>query len=769
MRARILDAAIRHGRGRNDVSSIGGSAPESDFDLEAGLSQFQEFLAGRDDLDDEERSREVERLREEAASNVLLAGFDAAGERAGLPGMEAFLAGLDESFEGTSEQAASRQASVQARLRGRLQDRRRLEDAERVRQASAERAVRAERASKLLSYLQDGEETPADAREVLDAARASAGLDDAALDRLDRVLDDRLSFERRRDTVLAQIDDTIAGDVPKMPGAGPSLGIVEGDRPWFAESPWLDCHFERWLRNRGSNLQGILKTMPYRPPRPGEPIGTCRHVLTGWPAYPDIIAYTRATGAVPPVVANRVAAQWEAGGDADKAEALVVADAIRTQTGSDIATPGIQKALSLLGAGASPDQVVAYRKTHPQAFEQIDGKPADEQIESPVPLPVGTTETGAGPTETDVAEERAWAEERRRSAAAELTPETLPREDLAKRQDETWNHWGRRIYEALDAAQTDGPDASMEISRRYFGELHKPENADVVRAMEQSVSLEAYLNPPRDQLISGVELDAFQAWKRENPNAPPSEYGLDQSFSAFLGADGNYYRHSVETSKRTGFHTALFHEGIEAFDNYTKVQLGDYKHIVLAGLSGGPSFGRGGLGRAAQSFARVTRQGQTVRNTKAIKTQTSNLREGGTQEEWEANEPLAEKIAGKPVPEKSNEENGVDLHLKYMEKWDQTQRMAADAKCKALCDLDTFVAKSDRSGSSGAKVYKDAGYIVPEGHDVDHIKDLQLGGTTTLDNLATLDASVNRSLGAQIWHQIKDLPQGTIINKVTIE
>lgn len=203
MRARILDAAIRHGRGRNDVSSIGGSAPESDFDLEAGLSQFQEFLAGRDDLDDEERSREVERLREEAASNVLLAGFDAAGERAGLPGMEAFLAGLDESFEGTSEQAASRQASVQARLRGRLQDRRRLEDAERVRQASAERAVRAERASKLLSYLQDGEETPADAREVLDAARASAGLDDAALDRLDRVLDDRLSFERRRDTVLA--------------------------------------------------------------------------------------------------------------------------------------------------------------------------------------------------------------------------------------------------------------------------------------------------------------------------------------------------------------------------------------------------------------------------------------------------------------------------------------------------------------------------------------------------------------------------------------
>jgi len=608
MRARILDAAIRHGRGGVDVTSIGASAPEPNFDLEAGLSQFEDVLADRDDLDDEGRSREVERLREEAASNVLLAGFDAAGERAGIAGMEAFLTGLDESFSGASEpkpEPVPRRTPVQARLQGRLQDRRRQEDGERARRASDERAARAERAAELRSYVLDGEETPDDAREVLDTARASEALDAAAVDRLDRDLENRLSFERERDAALTRIDDAIAGGSFSQRGLAIGQGIVEGDRPWWAEYPWLDCHFERWLKRRGADVQGILQTVPFMPPRPGEPHGSCRHVLTGWPAVPDIVAYAQAVGSVPPMVASRVAAQWEAGGDRDRAEALAIADAIRTQAGQAVAAPGLKKALSLMGAGASPQQVVAYRKSNPEAFEQNEGQPADRQNDRPLPTSAGAAEAGAivdrrgvsrtttEPSATDEAEERAWIEERRQSAAAQLAPESLPREDLAKREDETWNQWGRRIYEALDAAREDGSDATLEISRRYFGELYKPENADVVRAMEQKVSLEAYLNPPRDQLIAGAELEGFEAWQRENPGAKPSDYRLNRGHAAFLGADGNYYWHSLETSKRTGSHTALFHDGIEVFDNFANVRLGDYKHVVLAGLAGGPSFGRG--------------------------------------------------------------------------------------------------------------------------------------------------------------------------------
>lgn len=51
---------------------------------------------------------------------------------------------------------------------------------------------------------------------------------------------------------------------------------------------------------------------------------------------------------------------------------------------------------------------------------------------------------------------------------------------------------------------------------------------------------------------------------------------------------------------------------------------------------------------------------------------------------------------------------------------------------------------------------------------VDHKIDLQLGGSDTLSNMWPLDSSVNRSLGAQIQRNIQGLPEGTIIDRVTI-
>jgi filamentous hemagglutinin len=57
---------------------------------------------------------------------------------------------------------------------------------------------------------------------------------------------------------------------------------------------------------------------------------------------------------------------------------------------------------------------------------------------------------------------------------------------------------------------------------------------------------------------------------------------------------------------------------------------------------------------------------------------------------------------------------------------------------------------------------------VPTGSDVDHMVDLQLGGTDTISNMSPLDMSVNRSLGAQIYQQTKGLQLGTKINNVKI-
>jgi filamentous hemagglutinin len=46
--------------------------------------------------------------------------------------------------------------------------------------------------------------------------------------------------------------------------------------------------------------------------------------------------------------------------------------------------------------------------------------------------------------------------------------------------------------------------------------------------------------------------------------------------------------------------------------------------------------------------------------------------------------------------------------------------------------------------------------------------DLQLNGVDDILNMNPLDRSVNRSLGAQIQHRIKDLEAGTPINTVTV-
>ncbi|TBW45981.1 hypothetical protein EZI54_23325 [Marinobacter halodurans] len=111
----------------------------------------------------------------------------------------------------------------------------------------------------------------------------------------------------------------------------------------------------------------------------------------------------------------------------------------------------------------------------------------------------------------------------------------------------------------------------------------------------------------------------------------------------------------------------------------------------------------------------------------------------------------------------------VDLNLKYKDGWTNAQKAAADAKCQVLCDANTVVTQAQRSGTSASSRYKRAGNTVSPGDDVDHSVDLQLGGADSVSNMLPLNSSVNRSLGSQIHHQIKNLPAGTVVDKVNIQ
>ena len=114
----------------------------------------------------------------------------------------------------------------------------------------------------------------------------------------------------------------------------------------------------------------------------------------------------------------------------------------------------------------------------------------------------------------------------------------------------------------------------------------------------------------------------------------------------------------------------------------------------------------------------------------------------------------------------------VGVKLKLMEKWTQEQREQAVMRVKQLSEIETVKTDVVRPNKSSRKEYvevygKDS---IPESYDVDHIVDIQLGGDpNSIDNLQVLDRSVNRSLGAQIMHAIKDYPPGTAFGTFTIE
>ncbi|MEJ2855392.1 MULTISPECIES: RHS repeat-associated core domain-containing protein [unclassified Saccharothrix] len=114
--------------------------------------------------------------------------------------------------------------------------------------------------------------------------------------------------------------------------------------------------------------------------------------------------------------------------------------------------------------------------------------------------------------------------------------------------------------------------------------------------------------------------------------------------------------------------------------------------------------------------------------------------------------------------------DGDDVHLDltYMDEWSDEQIAAADAKVEHLNGVDLVVSKPQRGSRSASTRYRGDGNAVPDGSDVDHMTDLQLGGADTVNNMSPLDRSVNRSLGAQIHARIRHLPAGTRICGISI-
>ena len=112
----------------------------------------------------------------------------------------------------------------------------------------------------------------------------------------------------------------------------------------------------------------------------------------------------------------------------------------------------------------------------------------------------------------------------------------------------------------------------------------------------------------------------------------------------------------------------------------------------------------------------------------------------------------------------------IDIKLKFNENWTQAQREEAIEKLKILSQVKTVKTPVKRKGVSAAERYR-AIYgedSIPEGYDIDHIVDLQLGGIDDIINMKPLDRSVNRSLGVQIKNAIAKYPYYTEFGNFTI-
>ncbi|WP_156888294.1 hypothetical protein [Spirochaeta cellobiosiphila] len=124
-----------------------------------------------------------------------------------------------------------------------------------------------------------------------------------------------------------------------------------------------------------------------------------------------------------------------------------------------------------------------------------------------------------------------------------------------------------------------------------------------------------------------------------------------------------------------------------------------------------------------------------------------------------------DKLVG--IAKSSDVLEAIDIVLKYKDDWNDVQCAAADLKVQALTEA--FTRKTVVGPrKSTANIFRKSNSL-EQNVEVDHLIDLQLGGLDILENMWSLDKSVNRSLGAQIYQALKDVPAGTVIENFKIE
>lgn len=175
-------------------------------------------------------------------------------------------------------------------------------------------------------------------------------------------------------------------------------------------------------------------------------------------------------------------------------------------------------------------------------------------------------------------------------------------------------------------------------------------------------------------------------------------------------------------------------------------------------LAAGLSLAAVAPGIGFRSIAKgVTTAKGTSAGTSATKSATQSDKVAGISKLWRARKPWRDCDLLPPG----------GIRIKPHPDWTRAQRKAADAKVKAIAaaaqrgELKKTLVQ--RSGTPASVQFAKAGKSIPPDHDIDHVLDLQLGGTDDLANMRPLDRTVNRSLGKQIELQLKHLDYGTPI------